>query len=225
MSHSRFEAVSRRAFLRSSLATGALAALLAACGKSDAETFATPTTTSTTGGAGASDATATTPTATVAPVGDPLPAGAALTIDFSFTPQSGSRIRNPYVAVWLEDASGELVDTVALWYQAGRGQRWLHELQRWYDADQTRITAGGTDTVDIISKPTQQPGSYSVVWNGTGSNGAAVGQGSYFVCIEAAREHGPYQLIREAVTIGADAVSAALADQGELTGASITYVV
>ena len=55
--------------------------------------------------------------------------------------------------------------------------------------------------------------------------GAAAAQGSYFLCIEAAREHGPYELIRETLTLGSKAFTQALTPNGELTKASVSYVV
>ena len=46
------------------------------------------------------------------------------------------------------------------------------------------------------------PGVYNVVWDGRDEKKALVPLGDYYVCIEAAREHGPYELIRESVAIG-----------------------
>ena len=41
------------------------------------------------------------------------------------------------------------------------------------------------------------PGAYKIVWDGNDDKKAPVVQGDYFVCIEAAREHGPYEIVRE----------------------------
>jgi hypothetical protein len=64
-----------------------------------------------------------------------------------------------------------------------------------------------------------------VAWDGRDANGAGVSQGTYFVCIEAAREHGPYELIRQEITLGATAFESKLADNGELTAATVKFVV
>ena len=68
-------------------------------------------------------------------------------------------------------------------------------------------------------------GAYSVVWDGKDDNGAAASQGDYFVCIEAAREHGPYELVRESISLGTKPAQKALADKGELTAASVAFSV
>jgi hypothetical protein len=231
--NSRYAAVSRRAFLARSAAVGALVLVpTLACSKSDSEIFAdepelaggnaAPSgSTGTTSGTDVAATTAATPTS-----GTPIAAGAELAVAFSFTPgDSGRRVRNPYVAVWIEDAAGDLVQTVSLWFQNGKGQRWLPDLKRWYSAESARLAAGGPSTVDTISSATRTPGSYTVAWDGTDSSGARAVEGSYFVCIEAAREHGPYELVREPVTLGASAFSTALAGSGEIVDASVEFVV
>jgi len=129
---------------------------------------------------------------------------------------SGGRVRNPYVAVWVEDEAGELVDTVALWFkQSQKGLRWLSDLRRWYSVD------GSSATVDTVSSATRTPGSYQVAWDVTDLDGNQVPAGQYYVCIEAAREHGPYSLIREAITLAEGMAATDLADDGELSAASV----
>ena len=243
---SRYEAVSRRAFLTRSLAIGAVVLIpgLACGGNNDSEALAAGATTSsaaapTSAAAGPSSTatpttttpTTTTPTTTTSTTTTPTtatpPATAALasdtvaapmSIQFSFTASGGGRVRNPYVAVWLEDASGAMVRTVALWFENGKGTRWLPDLRRWYQSAGTTMD----QTIAGVSSATRAPGSYSVVWDGTTDSGAPVPAGSYFICIEAAREHGPYELIREAITLGSGPISMSLPDNGELTGASIS---
>lgn len=239
---SRFEHVSRRAFLRRSAAFGAVAVgatgLLAACGTDDAAVFSQRTaagddTTSTTGAATTStDGTAgtTTQDAATTATGDALPSGAELVVDFTFAASSsdgGDRggVKNPYIAVWIEDAAGEMVRTVSLWLMSGKGERWWSDLVRWYEQDQARVAAGGVATSDTITGATRTPGDYSVAWDGTGYDGAVVARGDYFVCIEAAREHGPYELVRESVTLDDTGFTTSLGGNGELTNAEVTYVV
>lgn len=248
---SRFDDVTRRAFMKRSLIAGALVLVpgLAACGTSDEDVFASGADTTTgdaaTTAAAAMDSTAAATTAATsaatpsdtssadtspadagpAASGTAFPAGAELVVDFTFAAESGGRVQNPYIAVWIENEAEELVQTVSLWMKSGKGLKWLPDLKRWYSADQDRVDAGGTDMVDTISSATRVAGDYSVVWDGTDTTGAPVAQGVYHVCIEAAREHGPYELIREAVTIGASAFSTELAPDGELTAASVSFVV
>ena len=248
---SRFDDVTRRAFMKRSLLAGALVLVpgLAACGTSDEDVFASGADTTTgdaaTTAAAAMDSTAAATTAATsaatpsdtssadtspadagpAASGTAFPAGAELVVDFTFAAEAGGRVQNPYIAVWIENEAEELVQTVSLWMKSGKGLKWLPDLKRWYSADQDRVDAGGTDMVDTISSATRVAGDYSVVWDGTDTTGAPVAQGVYHVCIEAAREHGPYELIREAVTIGTSAFSTELAPDGELTAASVSFVV
>lgn len=127
-------------------------------------------------------------------------------------------MRNPYVAVWIEDAAGKLVKTLALWHEQRGGQdRWLSEMKAFF-----ALGAGDADTVSSV---TRQPGSYSVQWDGAAADGSRATAGTYQVFVEAAREHGPYELVQQQVTLGSKAASFELQPSGELTAASATYAV
>lgn len=153
--------------------------------------------------------------------GGALPAGGTMVVAFTYEQVSGGKNVPPYVAVWIEDGSGNLATTVALWYQQfGRGERWLPDLTRWYNVDQSRIAGGGADTVDAISGPTRPPGSFQVAWDGR-INGSTAPAGSYFVCIESARERGPYSLIRQSVNLNGSTQQQSLSSDGELVNASM----
>jgi hypothetical protein len=102
---------------------------------------------------------------------------------------NGGRYNRPYIAVWLENSAGKSVRTLAVWVQPGKGSRWYPDLRRWFGSNAA--------LVDTISSPTRMPGKYNLVWDGKSDKGALLDQGEYYVCIEAAREHGTYQLIRE----------------------------
>ena len=230
---SRYQEISRRAFLRRSAALGLAVAvpssILASCG-SDAATFdsgsvdstTAPDPTTTVGPAGAT----TTTTEAVAPsttgaeaTASPTPAGTELIVDFTYAAASTSGVKNPYVAVWVEDEAGELAATIALWFlQSQKGTRWLSDLRRWTTVD------GSDATIDVISSATRRPGSYTVVWDGTDIDGNPVPPGNYYIAIEAARENGPYSLIREEITIGEEAFSRNLESEGELSGATVALV-
>lgn len=218
---SRFEQVSRRAFLKRGAALGAAAAFptvfLAACG-SDTSAFESGSSTATTAAA-AAEALAV--TASPGTSGAALPAGAELVVEFTYEAGSTDRggVKNPYVAVWVEDDAGDLVATVALWFlQSQKGLKWLSDLRRWTTVD------GSDDTVDAISSATRAPGAYTVVWDGTTATGGRVTQGAYYLAIESSREHGPYSLIREAITLEDQPFTQSLEAQGELTDATVSLV-
>ena len=229
---SRFAVVSRRAFLAGA-SLAAVTGLVACTDDSSLRATATPTT----GTTASPTKTPTASTATTASsassaavaTGAPVPSGAAATIAFTYTAAAststsqggrggggGGAVRNPYIAVWVEDAAGALVRTVSLWHLQGGNDRWLSELRRWYQV------AGGDDTG---SSATRVAGSYTVRWDGTGLTGAKVPAGGYVICLEASREHGPYSLIRQEVTLSAQAVTATLPANGELSAATLAWTV
>ena len=205
-------AVGRRRFLKGSALAG-LFLFSPAAARAAAKTatkMATNTTAKSTTKTTKTATTSTTKTATFDPADE-------LAVNFTFaTSDGGFRVHNPYVAVFIEDSAGSLVRTIDLSIETGRGLRYVHELQRWY-----RSANGGSDLVDTISSATRIPGSYHVVWDGRNEAKALVPKGEYYVCIEAARERGPYELIRESVTIAGAPFAKKFADSGELQGASV----
>jgi hypothetical protein len=147
-----------------------------------------------------------------------------LAVDLEIAPQQGYRYHRPYVAVWVEDAAGRRVRTLSLWVNTtGRGPRYIRELRRWFSGERDQQDAGGPDLVATMSSATRLPGQYSVSWNGRDDRGNVVDQGDYRVVIEAAREHGSYQLMQQDVTLGAKPVAADLAGNEEIGGARVEY--
>lgn len=231
---SRFEAVTRRAFVKRSLVIGALVATPGlACSTDDKQAFKS---TATTTGAAASTvptaasvasggSAASTTIGAAAASGPAFPTGGKVIVKFTFAAtDGGGRVNNPFIAVWIENSTGELVKTVSLWYK-DRESKYLNNLTRWATVETAFASAGKTDPYDTVSGATRLAGAYSVAWDGTDASGSPVAQGQYFVCIEAAREHGPYELIRGPIAIGSAALTAPLTDNGELTTASAQLVV
>ncbi len=143
-----------------------------------------------------------------------------LAVSFSVLNPGGGRYERPYVAVWLEDAAGNEVRTLSVWAKTdGRGQRYLRHLQRWLGA----AGAQADGLLSTVSSPTRNPGSYTLVWDGKSDKGAFVSQGDYALCIESARQDGPYALIRQKITLGAAASTMKVAGNGEIGDVSATY--
>ena len=219
---SRFAVVSRRSAL-----TGALgAALLAVAGCSNDDSALSGTTSGTTGPAttpsastGSPSAASSSASSTKAKAGSSLPAAAKLSVSFTFAAASGGGpMRNPYVAVWIEDAAGELVKTVALWHEDRGGQdRWLSEMKA--------FSALGATDAQTVSSATRQPGTYTVEWDGSTAQGGRASAATYQLFIEAAREHGPYEILQQAVSLGSKAAAFTITPSGELAGASAKYTV
>ena len=224
---SRFESVTRRHFLKRSAMVGGVGALAlvpgVACSDDEEQLGGLPTAPAETSTTVASDGSTTdtgAATTQVTTPADPFPSGAQLEVNFTFT---GSG-RNPYIAVWVEDAAGGLVQTLALWFRR-KESRYLSHLKRWYDAESTLLNNGGTDNLDAIASATRAAGSYQVVWDGTDVDGNVVPKGNYVLCIEAAREHGPYEVATGPITIGTDGFTTTLADNNELSAMVVTFVV
>lgn len=209
MTQFRYARVSRRSLL-TAMAAGSAAALVGCTGDAEVLAPASPTP-GPAGGAVATD--------------DSLPGTARLSVTFTYEAAStgageggrrGGMVRNPYIAVWVEDAAAELVATVALWHLQGGEDRWLTDLTAWYDA------SGGVETV---SSATRTPGTYTVAWDCTDDSGRRVPPGEYRLYIESAREHGPYQIVDHALALGGTGQEWALQPSGEIVAASAAYTV
>lgn len=142
--------------------------------------------------------------------------GMELDIQFTVATQAGARVKRPYVAVWIEDASGKTVRNLVVWVQQSRlNPRWLAELRRWM-----RDNSGLLGT---ISSATRNPGTYAVAWDGKNDKGTLLPQGEYYVCVEATREHGPYSLVREKVIIGSTSFKKALTANNDIEAANVSF--
>jgi thiamine biosynthesis lipoprotein ApbE len=149
-----------------------------------------------------------------------------LKVDFEINQPEGAggRYRRPYVAAWVEDKDGLAVRTLALWLQAKQpGPRWHPELKRWFRDDKVRQLADETSLIDTVSRATRPPGKYSVTWDGKDDQGKALKPGTYTVFIEAAREHGTYQIIRKEITVGDKPFQETLKGNVEIKSASLEY--
>lgn len=242
----RFDAATRRAFLKRAAAVGALAlvpGLASACSNNnDKDVFAdassttgSVTSSSTAGsGTGSSDTTTTAGSSTssttstpTTPSGDPLPDGAQLEVAFTYTADANGfgAARNPFIAVWVESAAGDLVANLSVWYNAPRGERWINNLSSWYAADAAYYQANGADDLEAKTGATRPAGSYTVQWDGTDAAGKRAPQGDYTVLVESAREHGTHSLTSTTISLGTAGATASMGDDGELSAASATYTV
>jgi len=112
----------------------------------------------------------------------------------------GQRYRRPYVAVWVEDKDRFPVRTVALWHQK---DRWLPDLKGWYRGDRLRLLAEGNEIASTVSSATRPAGKYTMKWDGKDNKGVPVKPGKYTVFVEASREHGSYDLLRQEIDLTA----------------------
>ncbi|WP_426574016.1 DUF2271 domain-containing protein [Aquihabitans sp. McL0605] len=231
-----FEAAQRRQFLKRAAQLGALALVpgaLAACSSNgDKATFAGASTTaasgstaSTTAPSAGSGGTSTTGSATSS--GDALPDAAKLEVAFTWSTGSGGfgQDHNPFIAVWIESAAGDLIANISLWYNPPKGERWINELSTWFAADSAYYQAHGSDDRAPVTGATRAAGSYTVVWDGLDAAGKRAAQGDYVVFVEANQEHGTHSLTSAKLSLATSATDAPLADDGNLSAATATYSV
>jgi thiamine biosynthesis lipoprotein ApbE len=143
-----------------------------------------------------------------------------LSVMFDLAQISGGRVRRPYVAVWIEDKDRFPVRTIALW---GRKPRWIPELRAWQHDDAVRKAAEHHDLAGSISSATRSPGKYTLRWDGKDNAGKLVPAGTYTVNIEAAREHGTYQILRHEMEFKGEPKHVELKGGTEISAASLDY--
>ncbi|MFM1945441.1 MAG: hypothetical protein RI897_4423, partial [Verrucomicrobiota bacterium] len=143
-----------------------------------------------------------------------------LTLELELARPSNARAPRPFVAVWIEDADGFPIRTLALWFN---GPRWLPDLRSWYQGDQMRSLVEEANLVDSISSATRSPGKYKLKWDGKDNAGQYVKTGQYTLLIETAREHGTHQLIRQKLNLTNPPLEANLETNIEIANARISY--
>jgi hypothetical protein len=141
-------------------------------------------------------------------------AGQSLDINFELARFEG-RARRPFVAVWIEDEKHKPVKRIAVWYNK---PRWLPDLRSWFAAKrEVEFDAAS------VTGATRGAGQYTLVWDGKNDAGEYVPLGKYTVFIEAAREHGTYQLIKQEMKFNGKSASQTLPGGEEMTAASLVY--
>jgi FAD:protein FMN transferase len=143
-----------------------------------------------------------------------------LVINLELARIEGHGYRRPYVAVWVEDKDHIPARTLALWYQK---PRWLPELSSWSRANRMRAMAGTADLTGSVSSATRPAGKYTLKWDGKDSQGNPVNPGKYTVFIEAAREHGTRQLMRQEIDFNGEPKHFNLPGNIEIASASLDY--
>jgi ApbE family/Predicted periplasmic protein (DUF2271) len=112
------------------------------------------------------------------------------------------------------------VRTLALWYHE---DRFLTEMKAWYRADRLRTMSETTSIVRSIGAATRPAGQYTLTWDGKDNDGALVKAGTYTVYLESSREHGTYQVIRQAMTFEGTPQHVDFPRGSEIASASFDY--
>ncbi len=153
----------------------------------------------------------------------PAPAPAAepfdLLVNVEINLQKEGFAKRPYVAVWVEDENHAPVKTIALWHGS---DRYIPELKSWY-LKYRELYTGNLKLNPSVTSATRSAGKYTVRWGGLDDHGNPVKPGKYIVKIEAAREHGTYQLMRQEITCDDTPKKIDLAGNVEIASASLDY--
>jgi thiamine biosynthesis lipoprotein ApbE len=137
----------------------------------------------------------TTPPATPAKPATPLgakpgawPSGfeVSIAIDLKQPDGGGRRVKRPFVAVWVDNAEGKRVRTVAVW---GRERKYLPDLHEWWKGER-----GEEQWAQSITRATRNAGQHRIAWDGMDDHGAPLPLGTYTITVEANREHGTYAI-------------------------------
>jgi len=128
------------------------------------------------------------------------PAGYRLTLTLPIT--AGRSSKRPYVAVWVEDASGNVVRVLAVWGTKSNYQQSLSTLSN-------RLKGNFRD-IRSVTRATRPPGKYDLVWDGLDNQRKPAPLGAYQIIVETNQEHGTYAKQGGAITVGESPASVTL---------------
>jgi thiamine biosynthesis lipoprotein len=141
------------------------------------------------------------------------PSGYQLTVTLPLT--AGRSRKRPYVAVWVEDSSGNLVRAVALWankskYYATLGTIW-------------NLQHGNLNPFRPVTRATRSSGKYELMWDGLDDAGRPVPLGTYRITVETNQEDGTYAKQTGTITLGQSPTSMTLPATTNFDTVSIQY--
>jgi len=147
------------------------------------------------------------------------PVGFEVRVAITLTGQSGGRggrnIKSPYVAIWVENAAGKYIRTLAVW---GDKWRYLEELTDWW-----KFARNDKALNTSATRATRPAGEYRVAWSGLDDTGNPMPQGPYKINVEVSREHGTYARKTGAIVTGAEPSAITLPGTAEFAPIVIAY--
>lgn len=110
---------------------------------------------------------------------------------------SANPYHKPYVAVWLETEKRKGVYTLAFWKEQ---PEWYKDLRQWW----RKIGRKNSPNYDGVSGATRKPGTYQLTWDGKLPSGKTLPAGTYVIHIEAVREQGSREYLRQTIQLGGE---------------------
>lgn len=118
-----------------------------------------------------------------------------LDIEFTIPSLDVDPYHRPYVALWLETTKRQGIYTIAVWHEK---EDWLKDMRQWW----RKLGRKKPESYDAVTAATRKPGKYKIQWNTKGSNGNSIPEGEYYLCLEAAREAGGRDFLRQKIILG-----------------------
>lgn len=140
------------------------------------------------------------PAVAPAPAASSWPAGYQVKVTVPLT--SGRSAKRPYVAVWVEDSSNNLVRGLALWGTKAKYHSSLTTL--W-----NRL-GGNFQVLQPVTRATRSAGKYELVWDGLDNARKPVPMGTYRITVESNQEHGTYAKQTGTIEVGDSPASVTL---------------
>ena len=142
-----------------------------------------------------------------------------MVVNLEVAQQKEGFAKRPYVAVWVEDENHAAVRTLTVWHAT---DRYMPELRSWYLKYRGLYNSDKNFNTSITSA-TRSAGKYTVKWDGKDDKGEVVKPGKYTIKIEASREHGTYQLMRQEFDWNETPKQITLAGNVEIASASLEF--
>jgi FAD:protein FMN transferase len=142
-----------------------------------------------------------------------------MVINLEINVQKEGFVKRPYVAVWVEDENHAPIRTITVWHG---NDRYLPELKSWFLKYRGLYTSDKSFNSSVTSA-TRSAGKYTIKWDGKDDQGNFVKPGKYIIKIEASREHGTYQLMRQEIDCDQTPKIINLTGNIEIAAASLDY--
>jgi thiamine biosynthesis lipoprotein len=158
------------------------------------------------------------------------PAGYELTIALTLTQGGGSNFfgnggfggrrrdagpRRPYVAVWVETATGKMVRVLAFWANKAK---YFHELSTFWN-----VAGRNQNLLYSTARATRQAGKYQLAWDGLDEERRPTPSGSYRIVVETNQEHGTYAKQAGTIVCGDKPATVTLSATANFEAVNVQY--
>ncbi|MCJ8293153.1 MAG: DUF2271 domain-containing protein [Colwellia sp.] len=126
----------------------------------------------------------------------PVSQAEQISVEITIPKINSQPYHKPYVAVWLESAQRKGVHTLAFWHEQ---KDWYKDVRQWW----RKIGRQQSPIYDQVTGATRKPGTYTLKIDNKELTKLNLIPGEYFLNVEAVREEGGREFIRQKIVIGA----------------------